>query len=153
MRWLLVFAITVAFARTADAQSNGQLSGKVLLEGAGTPIAGVSIRLADNTGVNIATAVTDGAGAYSFAGLAAGSYFLTTSNVLGYVDELYPNLSCAAHMCYPVAGTPVAIGTGASVDGINFELARGSTITGTVSDAATGVALAAFGVAELKSLR
>lgn len=49
-----------------------------------TPIAGVTITLADGNGTTIATTTTDANGDYSFSNLASGDYTITQTQPLGY---------------------------------------------------------------------
>jgi len=65
-----------------------------------------------------------------------------TSNSLGYLDELYNNLPCPGGSCSVTSGTGVSVTAGATTSGINFALALGGRISGTVTDAATGAPLA-----------
>jgi hypothetical protein len=57
-------------------------------------------------------------------------------NTLGYVDEFYDNLICFG--CSVTDGTPISVTAGATTSGINFALAIGGRISGTVTDAGTG---------------
>jgi hypothetical protein len=65
-----------------------------------------------------------------------------TSNAQGYVDELYDNLPCPGGACTVTGGLPVTVTAGATTTGINFGLAQGGRISGTVTDAVTGLPLA-----------
>src|SRR5262249_8445262 len=63
-------------------------------------------------------------------------YFVRTANTLGFVDVLYDATPCIS--CVVTTGKPVAVTAGgAPTSGINFALAGGGTITGTVRAAAT----------------
>ncbi len=64
-------------------------------------------------------------------------YYLRTRNNRGYVDEAYPDVVCVD--CDIRIGTPVVVGT-TDVTGIDFTLAAGGVVAGTVTDA-DGVAL------------
>ena len=88
---------------------------------------------------------TDSMGNYiTGQGLPAGNYFVRTNNSLGYVNEVYNNITCVP--CNVTTGTPVAVTAGATTSGINFALATGGRISGTVTDAGTSAALANINV-------
>src|SRR6185503_967721 len=100
-----------------------------------------SISVYNSSGRSVASADSDGSGHYTTSpGLPAGTYFARTSNWLGYVNELYNDITCLG--CDATNGAPIAITTGATAGGINFALAMGGRIAGTVTDAATGSPIA-----------
>ncbi len=66
----------------------GAISGRVTDVSSGSGLAGFRVDAYDTLG-NIDSLVTDGAGYYSFDGLAPGSYKLRSWNDAGYVDEWY----------------------------------------------------------------
>jgi hypothetical protein len=94
------------------------------------------------SGAQLSSATADaGSGAYAIGGLPSGTYYLTTSNSMGYLDELYDDLPCPHSICNPVAGTGVAVAAGSTASGIDFALSAGGTISGFVhDDAGAGVA-------------
>jgi hypothetical protein len=55
-------------------------------------------------------------------GLAAGNYFVRTTNYSGFVDELYNNISCPDQSCNPTSGTPVPVSNGSDTGNIDFAL-------------------------------
>src|SRR5207253_2885765 len=79
-------------------------------------------------------------GNYVTAGIATGAYYLRTFNSQGYVDGLYSGRTCVG--CVVTTGTPIAVMLAATTSGINFALAKGGQISGSVTDAATGNGLA-----------
>jgi len=68
------------------------LSGTVLDEKAAAGLSGVTITLTTTDGLGqtvvVATTTTDGNGAFSFPGLAAGNYTITETLLGGYIDDL-----------------------------------------------------------------
>src|SRR5436190_22648074 len=73
---------------------------------------------------------------YSSSGLPAGTYFARTFNSLGFVDQLYNGITCIS--CFPVTtGTPISVTVGSTTGNINFALAVGGRISGTVTNATT----------------
>lgn len=84
---------------------------------------------------------TNSAGNYIFTGLSPGKYIIRTLNNFGYVDELYDNQTCEGIPCNPGVASPVTVIAGQFSPGIDFALDPGGKITGTVTDAATGLPL------------
>ena len=71
-------------------------------------------------------------------GLAPGVYVAYTSNTQGYVDEMLGGLPCMGGCgALAVIGTPFVATAGGSTGALNFALARGGRISGTVTDAGT----------------
>jgi hypothetical protein len=89
------------------------------------------------------SSTTDASGVYAKAGLPTGTYYVRTSNSLGYIDELHSELPCPDGACSPYTnGTGVAVTAGATTNGIDFGLATGGSVTGTVTVAGTETPLA-----------
>ena len=96
------------------------------------PLSTIAVDVVTGAGQVVARAVTDMFGRYSVGPLAPGTYYVRTSNDRGYVDEVYNDLLCAT--CDPRTGTPVTVGAGSDVAGIDFALAAGGIISGAVAD-------------------
>ena len=96
------------------------------------PLSTVAVEVVTGAGQVVARAVTDMFGRYSVGPLAPGTYYVRTSNDRGYVDEVYDNQLCAT--CDPRTGSPVTVGAGSDVAGIDFALAAGGIISGAVAD-------------------
>ena len=120
----------------------GTITGTVTDAGTGAPLADVSVYVYNASGSFVGSATTNASGVYTKTGLPTGTYYVRTSNSLGYVDELYNDLPCPGGTCTVTTGTGVSVTAGATTSGINFGLAVGGTITGTVTDAGTGAPLA-----------
>jgi hypothetical protein len=104
----------------------------------GVPIQSVVIQIFDSAGRSVSTAVTDAGGNYSSsAGLPTGSYFARTINALGYIDEMYNNKPCPS-TCPIVGSDPIVVTVGNTTSGIDFALAQGGRVSGTVIDANGG---------------
>ena len=145
--------------------SGGSLSGTVRDAGTNAPLAGVQMVVYSPAGRAVKFPVTDLTGSFTVTGLAAGTYYVSTSvpNSLPpfYIDELYDNVSCLGCVtiaqaaipnvtlpctpsCAPTVttGTPVVVTNGTTRTGVNFLLATGGgIISGAVTDAASGVGL------------
>ncbi len=121
---------------------SGVLSGKVTRSDTSAPVQNVTVQLyADNgasPGASLATAVTNATGDYQFTTLDAGTYYLVTSNTLGLIDQVYAGVACPLSFCSaPLAGTPVVVTSPGTTTGIDFALAPGGRVSGTVTDANT----------------
>ncbi len=120
----------------------GNITGAVWDAATGAPLSSVNVYVYNSSGSSMGSVSTNASGTYSKNGLPTGTYYVRTLNSLGYIDELYDNLPCAGG-CYPyTSGTGVSVTAGATTGGINFGLAVGGRITGTVTDAGTGAPLA-----------
>ena len=131
-------------AMTADfALSQGAtISGRVIDAETGLPIARVEIEARDD-GDNQPNvyADTDADGRFSLQGMAAGSYRIEAKAYeQGYIRQYYDNTAFwGLARLVTVAETEV-------IEDISFELNRGATIIGTVTDARTGLPIANVGL-------
>jgi hypothetical protein len=123
------------------------ISGIVRAQSSSVLFNGVQIEVRATTGVVVKRAVTM-TGAYQISGLPGGTYYVRAIAPLldsiypplrGYVDQVYNNIPCLN--CPATAGTPVVIGGGSTLAGIDFALSTGGVITGMVTDITTGVGL------------
>jgi 5-hydroxyisourate hydrolase-like protein (transthyretin family) len=119
----------------------GGITGTVTDAGTGAPLSGVSVSVYNSSGSSMGSVSTNTSGVYTTSGLPAGTYYVRTSNYLGFLDELYNNLPCPGGRCTVTSGTGVGVTAGATTGGINFGLATGGRISGTVTDATTGAPL------------
>ena len=118
--------------------SGGRISGTVTDTASPTPnpLPDIEVVVYDPDGRSVAWGYTDAAGYYtSDTGLLAGTYFVRTYNSSGYVDELYNDIPCAS--CTVTNGTPITVTLGETRSGIDFALALGGRISGTVTDTAS----------------
>ena len=109
------------------------VSGVVRDEAGAAPLSTITVEAFTNAGRLAASAITDLTGHYSIPAVQPGTYFLRTRNDRGFVDEIYPNVSCAS--CDVRSGTPVVVGA-VDITGIDFTLATGGVVSGAVTDAA-----------------
>jgi Carboxypeptidase regulatory-like domain len=120
----------------------GRISGTVTDAGTSLPLAGVLVYVYNSSGSQVTNGYTNSSGVYtSYSGLSSGTYYAVTWNSLGYVDELYNNISCPGGACTVTSGTAISVTVGATTTGIDFSLAAGGRISGTVTDAATTLPL------------
>jgi len=116
----------------------GKISGSVKLQGSNDPIASASVRIYDDAGRYVEDVATLFDGTYeSEQGLATGNYRVATADTLELVDELYNDIPCP-NECDVVPGTPVAVSAGATTGSIDFLLAPGGQISGTVTETGSG---------------
>ncbi|MEM7585328.1 MAG: carboxypeptidase-like regulatory domain-containing protein, partial [Acidobacteriota bacterium] len=134
-------------------EPGGQISGRVTDAATGEPVwfdNDVDIWSAD--GDLVTYAGIDASGAYTASGLLAGTYFATTGLSSGqpYVDGLFDDQLCLQGpdlpRCDPTVGTPIEVLFNQTTSGVDFALRRRGSITGRLTDAATGEPLAGFRV-------
>ena len=119
--------------------SLGSLSGIVTDAGTGLPLAGGIVSVYDATGAYVGYANSNSAGTYEMTGLLAGNYFAMVS-AAGHVQQLYDGIQCL-DPCTITAGTPVPVALSSETGGIDFAMTALGSISGTVTDAATGLPL------------
>ena len=145
----VVFAVFVALVLVAAA---GPASAETI-QGTATStsavaLIGVEVHAFDAaTGADVAIGTTAAGGAYSIT-VPAGTYVVRTFNTAHYTNQLYKiggNLQCVG-LCTLGAGSPITVGPGAIVGGINFSLSIGGAIAGTITDELTGAAIAGLRV-------
>ena len=101
----------------------------------GTGLVDVGVDASGSDGSYYGFAVTDDSGVYHITGLPTGQYYVGTSNGAGYIDEWYNDIPLPGNDDPVAAGaTPVNV-TSADLTGIDFQLALGRSISGTVADA------------------
>jgi len=107
----------------------GGLAGSIVALDTGLPLPGVAVDVWDADGSHVAATATNAAGSYAV-DLSSGTYYVSTDNGQGYVDEVYDGLRCPSGpailgLCDPQAGDPVpVIGEEPVVTGIDFALAE-----------------------------
>lgn len=121
----------------------GTISGVVTSEATGLPISGAIVTVYNNAGSSVGSVSTSGSGVWSFTtGLPAGSYRARASNSLGYVNEFFDNITSPGNSFVTsalVASTPIDVVPATTTTGVNFALAPGGTMSGTITSSATGL--------------
>jgi len=130
-----------------EEKESGQVEGRVTDSARGKGLKGLLVIIFTQTDPQypLKQVRTDSGGMYRLRGLAAGTYFIEVMDISKkpvYAGEVYDNLPWHVG----AYGTPVRLGDGVTVGGINFALDRGAQIRGTVSDAWTGRPLGKVGV-------
>jgi hypothetical protein len=118
-----------------------RLSGRVTDQASGNGLSGVTVQVLKPPSGVVGTITTDALGYFSTLtgstyGFPTGGYYLATSNAQGYLDEVFDNVPCLG--CDVTAGTKVQLTAGATTAGLDFALAKGGRIEGTVTRAGTG---------------
>ncbi len=119
----------------AALSSGGQISGTVTNGITNQPAANVSVTAFDQGGQQAAAAVTDSSGKYTLSGLAPSA---------SYRVEFYPSARSPLAAAFYKTGatlagaTPVPVTEGQTTTGIDETLGAGGSISGAVTDAATG---------------
>jgi len=114
----IVVAAGATFVADFNLDRGGTISGRVVAQGSGIPIAATVAAFAGGLQYGT-TATTDGAGNYTLTGLPTGSYTLRASNAANFADAAFPGA--------------VAVAPGATQSGIDFALAAGGSIAGTLA--------------------
>ena len=138
---IVVTANTITNGINFALAPGGSISGVVTSDATGLGIQNVQVQVFSSAGQNLGSVNTSASGSYTTSGLPAGTYYLRTSNNVGFVDELYNNLACFP-TCTVTSGTPVVVSVGATVSGVNFGLPTGGGFSGVVTDANTAAPLA-----------
>ena len=102
--------------------SGGSISGTITDAVTGAPLADVLAQIFNASGTLVTTTATSASGEYYVSSLPAGTYYVRTSNTLGYLDEVYSNLPCPGGSCTVTAGTGVPVTAGATATGIDIGL-------------------------------
>ena len=128
---LLAIVLSIVIVMTLNHLAiAGTITGTVIKESDGTPIAGLWVDAQDyDTGEYRVGASTNSSGFYVISGLTGGTYRVKVSTWnTDFVEEYYDNVLDYDH------ATPVVIPAIGVVQNINFRLALGGTITGIVTD-------------------
>jgi hypothetical protein len=120
---------TLRFAGTASTGTGGgSISGKTVRESDGTAAGNVGIRLYDKNWSYLQYVYSDAEGRYAFRGLNAGDYYLQTYyNYEGLVNIYYRNSKKQS------SATPIAVVAEKETSNIDFTLASGSIVSGTIT--------------------
>lgn len=169
MRWsslkpsFLLLTVLLAGLASADEGADvrlkrlGTISGRVVAETGGAPLAGVKVEVVNLAASTVEIAETDDEGAFRSGGLRAGTYFVVARTESEYLDEIYEDVPCGwprpdgafdtgsdvlgLPPCNPKEGTPVIVRDDAETF-VELGLLRGASVSGRVTEEATGEAVA-----------
>ncbi|MFP4278074.1 MAG: carboxypeptidase regulatory-like domain-containing protein [Wenzhouxiangella sp.] len=129
--------VTVAAGERVDAIDfsltfGGGLAGTVTT-GDAAPVSSLSVEIYNAVGSLVGTPRTDANGDFILRGLAGGRYFARTRNNRGLIDQVFDGFTCTPFPCVTGLGTPLELG-GGLIEGVDFTLATGNELLGTVTD-------------------
>ena len=119
------------------------LQGTITDADSGEPIPAikVSIFYAGGNPVDLSTPIlTDNLGHFISPELPVGEYLVRADGNQNFQAELYDQQACLG-LCDVTTGSAVAVKTDSTPDPVNFSLARGSQISGSITDSDTGMPL------------
>lgn len=112
----------------------GAIEGQLTDGFTGEPVAGAEVSIFKADGQLLGSVPANGLGRYSSGPLLPGSYFVGVDAQFGRLAELYADVPCPDGLpaCNPTTGTPVPVALAGATSGIDFDLALGPGIQGTV---------------------
>jgi hypothetical protein len=117
--------------------TGGRIEGRVTDASTGAPVLVAYVYAFDASGQPERAVPVDAIGNYSVNGLAAGTHYAIADIGWGYVNQLYSGLPCP--VCDPTTGTPITVTAGSTTGGVDFAVAGGGRIEGTLTRAADGL--------------
>jgi hypothetical protein len=123
----------------------GSIAGAVRDASDSSAITSGGVSIYDSDGDWVKDSWLDGSGNYLAGGLPDGTYYATTYNWEGYLDELWDDIPCWDG-CTVTSGDSIVVAAGADVTGIDFELVQGGSISGQVMASGTGTPITSGGV-------
>jgi hypothetical protein len=109
----------------------GSISGNV--QGPGGPLEGLIVQAYVAEGASAGSGFTDINGDYLIDPLPIGDYYVVTSNADGLIDEVFDNVECPGGVCDPTAGSAVTVSAGTTTPNVDFTLAAGGGVAGSVT--------------------
>lgn len=110
----------------------GGLAGSVTTVDA-APVSSLSVEIYNAVGSLVGSQRTDANGQFVLRGLPGGRYFARTRNSRGLIDQVFDDFGCTPFPCVTGLGTPLSL-SGGLIDGVDFTLAAGNELLGTVTD-------------------
>ena len=126
-------------------ESKGRVLGRVVAESSGIPLAEVVVEAWEPSGLfSVGSALTATDGTYEMGGLESGDYWIVASGA-EYQTEAYDDVPCGSILVgqgCPGGGVQVvSVDLNQNATGVDFALARRGSITGRITDAASGQGL------------
>ncbi|NDY96301.1 carboxypeptidase-like regulatory domain-containing protein [Wenzhouxiangella limi] len=130
-------AVTVSAGQRIDGIDfsltfGGGLAGSVTTSDA-VPVSSLSVEIYNALGHIVGMRDTDENGDFVLRGLSGGRYFARTRNSRGLIDQVFDGLGCTPLPCVTGLGTPLEL-DGGLIEGVDFTLAAGNSLSGTVTD-------------------
>ena len=118
------------------AAAGRSVRGTIRDAGTSAPLSTIAVDLYNAAGRLIASDETSAIGTFRLDALAPGTYYARTRNTRGYADQAYKDVPCSG--CAPATGSPIVVTAEAGVDGVDFSLARGTSVSGSVTGEGAG---------------
>ena len=136
-RIALITALVLGLSATLGAAQAfaGSISGTVTDEASGDPIEGISVEAQDDGGGYAGSAQTDATGKYTITGLGTADYIIRFDDYGSpreYLQEYYDDKQGFR------SADPVSVTSGSDTQNIDAALTKGGSISGTVTDEASG---------------
>jgi hypothetical protein len=141
---LLAGALLLTLVAFPAAAQTGTITGTVTNEATGAGVSSATILLYNSQGSIVLGTGVSFSGVYTIPGLAAGTYYVRVTSGT-FIGELFDNLPCSVS-CDVTSGTPIPVTAGNTTSGVDFALVAGGRITGTITDATTGLPVNGVGV-------
>jgi hypothetical protein len=146
-RWLVIASAACVLLLLSSVQASAQtgtVSGTITDAGTGAPVAGMSVSVVTVQGNFVVGATTNASGVYTITVPIGALYYVRTGTTGGYLAEAFPDVQCLSGFCSSNdlrESEPCSITSGGAVTGKDLAVARGGTLTGTVTNSA-GAAVA-----------
>ncbi len=118
----------------------GSISGTVTDTSTGLPVNALQVQIFTSVGTGLSNVNTNASGVYTFAGLAATSYYVRTNGGGALINQLHNGVICINCTVTTSGGTLVPVTSGGTAT-IDFALSPGGRISGTVTNASGGAPL------------
>ena len=126
---------------------NGTVTGTIRRAGTLAPLADVAVLGSTGT-LAFGGAQTDANGAYALS-VPPGTHYVYTVNDQAFLDEVHPDRPCNFGACDFAGAIAITVGSGQTVEGIDFILDPGARLSGVLTDAANGLPLPVGGTVSL----
>jgi 5-hydroxyisourate hydrolase-like protein (transthyretin family) len=133
-------------------EMGGSITGVITSQDTGLLLQGIRVEVFRRIGTSnffANSAMTDASGVYTVRGLPTASYWAYTSTSQNLINEIFDNVECrgACSQANAVSmGTPIPVTQGTSTGSRNFALRTGGAVSGTITDAITGLPLSGVGL-------
>ena len=120
-------------------QSRGRISGVVTHLGSGEPIPNARVFIRNGRDDGVAEARTAADGSYTVGGLESGTYF-ALAVVSSYQTQIWDGILCSEDPwdCDARWGAEISVTNDTTISGVDFSLPRFGSLSGTVTDGASG---------------
>ncbi len=135
---ITVTAVTVITGVDFALDVGGGISGTVKNATTNAVVPNFAVQLYSSGGSLSTSVNTNASGLYTFSWLAPGPHYVRTAGSATLINQLYNGVMCISCNVTSSGGTSVMVNAGSTTTGINFNLAVGGRISGTVTNASGG---------------